>query len=753
MGIAVRTLLTVLLAAACGFPRPAPLGDAGPGDDDDTPGGAVTYQLLAVEPSTATTGTVLRLEGTFADTATVHFPGGADQPATILGPHRATVTVPEGATAGDLTLSTADHTLGPLPFRRTTFALGLQPFETPFAQSNGMRQRSTLAIARSGHTATVIGDFLYVLGGTNRGMYLDSIERALINADGSLGAFSLVPELVMAAPRTGHVSAVIGPWLYLFAGSNNTGILNSVERAAISADGTLGPFKTVTGVALASARASASLEIIGNSVYIIGGTGVTGSIERATINPDSSLSTFTAVAETTLSAARSGHTSAVVGNSLYVVGGSVNDTLLGSVERAAIQPDGSLGSFEIVAGLSLGTARTGHTSAIVGGFLYTLGGRSRAGTLASVERAPIGSDGTLGAFVNVNNVALTSARGGAAAATAWNMFYLVGGASAAAELATVERASINAAPVLGKLAPAAVQLTTSRPGFLVVAIGPFIYVMGGDSPTTIERAKVHADSTLGPFELTGRTLAEPLGGLSGVVAGNYLYVFGGKLNGQRALIKPDGSLGPFEILYETTLPVVSGRSYGVIADRIYTWGGYLGNQSYQDHFSYASIASDGSIGTFQDYPTASLTLGGVGITGFVSGQFFYTLGAIKFALFDGTPFGIDIVQKASIRADGSLSALDTLPGDALGGARGAGSILAIGSAVHLLGGVGDSFPVPDIARASTSVDGSLNAFSILTPNAFTLHTVQNVAVGNAVYVFGAPPSGQTVNAIQQATLQ
>src|SRR5262245_23118618 len=85
--------------------------------------------LLAISPSIANTGHTITLEGTFPmSSITVHFPGGVDVPATLLGPHRATAIVPAGATAGDLTVTTGGATLGPLPFRRASFALGIGQF-------------------------------------------------------------------------------------------------------------------------------------------------------------------------------------------------------------------------------------------------------------------------------------------------------------------------------------------------------------------------------------------------------------------------------------------------------------------------------------------------------------------------------------------------------------------------------------------------------------------------------------------------
>ena len=90
-----RASTFALMVVSCGFPRPADVGsDAG---TDTTTG---VYQLLSLAPPVAATGATLTLEGTFADTATVTFPGGVSAPATILGAHRATVIVPAAATTG-----------------------------------------------------------------------------------------------------------------------------------------------------------------------------------------------------------------------------------------------------------------------------------------------------------------------------------------------------------------------------------------------------------------------------------------------------------------------------------------------------------------------------------------------------------------------------------------------------------------------------------------------------------------------------
>src|ERR1043166_2849412 len=197
----VFSLLAIVLVSACSFPRPADVGD-----DDAQPGGP-GYRLLAVTPALATTGDTIFLDGTFADSATVQFPGGAMQAATVLGPHRATVVVPDAATAGDLTVITGGVTIGPVTFRRATFALGLQPFRIAYEQTAGAQQSPALRIARSAATTAVIKNWLYVVGGVDgSGGALNSGERAAINADGTIDGFEIVGDVALVHARSGHTS-------------------------------------------------------------------------------------------------------------------------------------------------------------------------------------------------------------------------------------------------------------------------------------------------------------------------------------------------------------------------------------------------------------------------------------------------------------------------------------------------------------------------------------------------------------------
>jgi hypothetical protein len=143
----------------------------------------------------------------------------------------------------------------------------------------------------------VIGRWRYLVGGTAGTTALASVERAPINPGGTLGTFTDAG-VSLVTLRRGHTAVVIGPWLYVIGGARAAGTLGTVERAAIAADGTLGAFATVSGVDLVAVREHHTSVVIQSYLYMTGGDGPgdTDTIERATIAADGSLGDFATVA-------------------------------------------------------------------------------------------------------------------------------------------------------------------------------------------------------------------------------------------------------------------------------------------------------------------------------------------------------------------------------------------------------------------------------------------------------------------------
>jgi len=317
----------------------------------------------------------------------------------------------------------------------------------------GTSANVTLVTERSGASSAVIGNYVYVLGGFRIGERLSSVERASINADGTIGTFATVMDSSLVTPREYQTTAAVGNYLYVVGGDDGTSPINSVERAPINPDGSLEMFATISTAPLVTPRTHVSIAVVGTSFVAVGGEDTNkaalSSVEQAAANNDGSFGTFATVPGIALETPRYLHTTAIAGNYIYVVGGNNGTAFLASVERAIINADGSLGTFATITG-GLVRARMSHASVVADGQLYVLGGVN--GPLANVndvERAAVGADGSLGKFESIPGVAFVTPRVGTAMAVIKNYVYAFGGFGPQGELNTIERAPVAADGTLG----------------------------------------------------------------------------------------------------------------------------------------------------------------------------------------------------------------------------------------------------------------------------------------------------------------
>jgi N-acetylneuraminic acid mutarotase len=249
---------------------------------------------------------------------------------------------------------------------------------------------------------------------------------------------------------------------------------DSIERAQVHPDGTLGPFNTLDSVKLARKRRDHAAVVLGDNLYVLGGrtdTQPEQSIEVARIAPDGSLGSF-AIVDRSLTSARSGHASVVIGNTLHVVGGML------SVEHAEIV-DGSLQQFgpsEDSTAINRGVAAT----AVFGDALCVLGGYDGSSTLADVVCASITEDGSLGEFTHTYTLAMPRARTASVMVGPW--LYLFGGACIIngvprvfySDVVRITRDDAGVFQELHEPSP-----ITERFGSVAVVVGSSVCVIGG----------------------------------------------------------------------------------------------------------------------------------------------------------------------------------------------------------------------------------------------------------------------------------
>jgi len=719
-----------------------------------------TPTLASIDPPIAAADQTVVLNGIFGSSANVFFPGAAGPvAATVVGPGRLEAVVPRTATGGDLYVAVSGVQTNRLPFRRTTFGLGLQTFRREYEQTGTAREMTALAAARTRAASVHTDRWVYVLGGSDGSTSLNTIERAMVNADGTLFGFAAAGTL--GEHREAASAVRVGNRVYLIGGVG----ADSHEVATIDATtGLLGPFSAGTS-RLRAPRHGHTAIALGPWVYVVGGNRAT--VERAAVLADGSLGRFDEVVGVATSVAREFGAVAVAGRTLYIAGGHSGASSLASVESASIDGSGTLGAFRSVAGMT--TRREGARALVSGSTLYVLGGLDASGgggELRTIERLGVDSVGApTGAFEVSIDASLQEGGPGATLALAGNHVYLVGGG--ATPRSTAERASLDRTSDLSMVEPYAVSLPMAVNYPYIFAAGRFVYVVGGQvglptgSPThRIMKAAVEIDGTLGSFSSVApeqypdympfvrRNMRVPLGpstpnnactvqDVSTVLTINDV---GNAFEGGGPYLSfPCGDSCP------TT------RALSVfVGPRAYILGGVAGTCS---DFSLRDTVYSAPSSTMV-FAAASqvLGLGQIRPTGFVDNETVYVLGGWEDQL------GGRGIQR--FRA-GTTDPITATAG-VLDAARVRGSVEVIGARVYVLGGAIDRLPgsteeLASCTRAPLPLPASAPVTPPFTPIASCLMAPRrdhaSITLGNYVYVVGGSRSGSKLSSIERFTLQ
>lgn len=285
-----------------------------------------------------------------------------------------------------------------------TRALGLAL--TLVAAPPALQWTSTTSLPQGvDHHATFVttgtgGSILHVLGGNNYQQQFGNHWYAAIAADGSVGAWR--EATAFSKPILGHTVLVIGSTAVAIAGQN-AGRRNTAETwtARVGADGMLGEW--TAGPPLPASRFHHAAVASGNFIYVLGGLEITSSTKTVFRNRVSAGGTL-GPWETLDSMPRSrSHEAAFAANGqIYLVGGLDGNPAgpnapLWDVISAPIESDGRLGAWQVSGALD--SAYGTHGAFVHGGFVYVAGGvENNARFVGTVQRARLNSDGSLGAF-------------------------------------------------------------------------------------------------------------------------------------------------------------------------------------------------------------------------------------------------------------------------------------------------------------------------------------------------------------------
>jgi hypothetical protein len=257
---------------------------------------------------------------------------------------------------------------------------------------------------------TTGGDFLYVLGGTDHyATYLKSdVQRAPINADGTVGTF--VAQSPLPTAMAGQGVAVVDNLVIMTGGVTGkedlTGVTlsNKTLLSTLDANGNLSAW--TEGPTFTGGREHMSLLAQDHWVYLIGGligTDGTTNVVRTTVGSDGTLSAWQPM--TPLPGKLSHQAATIANNAIYVTGGLVGDPSttgysVADVLRAPINSDGTLGAWTKIGMLQ--NPLCVHSSNFMDGAIYVFGGiENDSDFIANVRRATVHDDGTLGPWVDV----------------------------------------------------------------------------------------------------------------------------------------------------------------------------------------------------------------------------------------------------------------------------------------------------------------------------------------------------------------
>lgn len=471
---------------------------------------------------------------------------------------------------------------------------------------------------RNWTTATAYNGWMYVVGGNGGGtIWTPSVIRAPINSDGTLGNW--VDSSDLNTTRTVASIEIWNGYLYVMGGCSAgvTGFdcpgnvhLATVEYAPIHANGSLGTWRTTAS--FTTARYMHSSIAWNGRLYVIGGCATgsycnfTNTVQYTSINSAGSLADGSWSSATDLPAAYSYGVTKAYNGYLYHIGGwSGSLGYLGTVRYAAINADGSLGSWTTSVN-SLNTPRRFHGVAIYNGRMYVAGGQTSSTPTytATIEYAVINSDGSVGSFSNTTTgLDASAARTRFGFAIYNDIVYQFGGADPTSN--STYRVSLD--PTTGDITGSwSVNLMNliHHSGTALIYNG-FVYYVGGRHSssifTNVEYAPLESDGSV-PLSnwITGTSYINADAAENAFIYNGHIYKVAadGASPIEFAPINIDGSVGTWKSTGVSTDIKRDANPYSGATEvngHIYLVGGHNGT-SHQSSAAYIPINNGGQGG-------------------------------------------------------------------------------------------------------------------------------------------------------------
>jgi N-acetylneuraminic acid mutarotase len=309
--------------------------------------------------------------------------------------------------------------------------------------SNGSNVYPTPSGNLTSVATTAYNGYIYMAGGCNSytvgsnfatplcNTGTNGTAYAQLNPDGTIGTWSAGPNLTASNTRDGGCLAQVGGYLYFVAGEDNAGnAIATVEYSQIGANGVPGAWNQATN-GIPAVRAWHGCATFGNRIYVTGGMNLAGAEQTSVYySPDLTAGgdiTSAWGTGTSFTGIRAHHTTAIIGGYLFVMGGDNGTSALYDVQSIGLDPStgNTSGSWQYSREMPQGISY----QAVVGanGYIYLFGGRTAAtACVANTYIASVNSTGRLSGWSQAVNK-FTTARFGAGAAYYNGYYYLLGG--------------------------------------------------------------------------------------------------------------------------------------------------------------------------------------------------------------------------------------------------------------------------------------------------------------------------------------
>jgi N-acetylneuraminic acid mutarotase len=292
-------------------------------------------------------------------------------------------------------------------------------------------------------------------------------------------------------------------------------------------------------------------------------------------------------------------------------------------------------------GNNLPTGAFYASTATANGYMYQIGGQDN-GILAKsdVYYAHAAADGSISSWSTGNS--LPAARYGAAAVVANGYIYVMGGFDPITgfSVSTIYYAQLNSDGSVGSWSTASNPMTKALSYETASVVNGELYVMGGQTSSSsgvnlsssVYYAPLNTDGSVGSWTTSNNSLPQNSRLASAVTANGYLYYMGGDhlvdpVNGFVTLstvyyapVNVDGSVGTWSTSSNSLPAALYGAASVVVGGNVYELGG-ISNYLFQSTDYYASLNTDGSVGTWSTssnpLPAARANVGAVTVNGYI----------------------------------------------------------------------------------------------------------------------------------------